>query len=449
MNRDGTFSEDARQLVHIAMGAFALALPYLAWWQAVALACLAVLFNLFVLQSLLGRRLFRPGERIGRLGSGIVLYPVSVLGMLLLFRHRLDIVAAAWGALAVGDGMATIVGRRLPIAAIPWNRAKSVGGSLAFAILGSAAAVGLTWWCRELAVPPAPPWFFIVAPILAAVAAAAVETIPVSLDDNVSVSITAVSVMWIVSLISEDLLSETVRSLGPTVIVAAAANAAVAVAGYLARTVTISGMLTGFLLGTVIFVATGAEGWILLLVCFASAVVTSRIGLARKHALGIAEEKGGRRGGGNAFANTGVAAIAAILVLLSYAHTQAAIAFVAALVAGASDTVASEIGKAFGKRTFLVTTLRMVRPGTPGAMSLEGTVAGIAAAAALSAVASALGLMPVAFVIPVTLAATAGALVESALGATLEPRGVLNNDLLNFINTAVAAFAAIGLSGLA
>lgn len=449
MNRDGTFSEDARQLVHIAMGAFALALPYLAWWQAVALAALATVFNLFILETLAGRRLFRPNEPIGRLGSGIVLYPISVLTLLLLFRQRLDIAAAAWGVLAVGDGMATIVGRPLPLAAIPWNRSKSVGGSLAFVTFGGMTAMGLTWWCRELVTPQAPLWFLIVAPVLAAIAAAAVETIPVSLDDNVSVSLTAASVMWILSLVSEDLLFEVLRAPRNTFLIPVVANAAVAAAGYLGRTVTISGMLTGFLLGTVIFIGTGVQGWILLLLCFASAVVTSRVGLARKQILGIAEERGGRRGGGNAFANTGVAAIAAFVGLLSDAHVPAAVAFVAALVAGASDTVASEIGKAFGKRTFLVTTLRTVRPGASGAMSLEGTVAGIIAAAALALVASGLGLMPVTLVIPVTLAATAGALVESALGATLEPRGVLNNDLLNFINTAVAAFAAIALSGLA
>jgi uncharacterized protein (TIGR00297 family) len=448
MNREGTFSEDARQLVHIAMGAFALTLPYLAWWQAVTLACAAVAFNLFALQKLLGRRLFRPGERIGRLATGIVLYPLSILALLFLFRHRLDIVAAAWGVLAVGDGMATIVGRRFPIAVIPWNRAKSLGGSLAFAVFGGAAAVVLSWWCRELVVPPAYPWFFAVAPVLAAIAAAAVETIPVSLDDNVSVSITAASVMWVISLISSDLVAAAVRSLGPTLVIALVANAAVAAAGYFGRTVTTSGMIVGAVLGTVIFVSTGAAGWTLLLLCFASAVVTSRVGLARKRALGIAEERGGRRGAGNAFANTGAAAIAALLSLLSYAHDQAAIAFVAALVAGASDTVASEIGKVLGRRPFLVTTFRMVPPGTPGAMSVEGTLAGVASAGALAFAAVWLGLMSAPFILPVVLAATTGALVESALGATLEPRGVLNNDVLNFINTTAAAFVAVELSRL-
>jgi uncharacterized protein (TIGR00297 family) len=134
--------------------------------------------------------------------------------------------------------------------------------------------------------------------------------------------------------------------------------------------------------------------------------------------------------------------------VLTYAHGPALVAFVAALVAGASDTVASEIGKAWGRRTFLVTTARPVAPGTSGAMSLEGTAAGIAAAALLGLAAAGLNLIELADVPPVAIAATAGALVESALGATLEHRGVVNNDVLNFLNTSVAAFAAVELARL-
>jgi uncharacterized membrane protein len=46
----------------------------------------------------------------------------------------------------------------------------------------------------------------------------------------------------------------------------------------------------------------------------------------------------------------------------------------------------------------------------------------------------------------VIIGATAGALVESALGATLEGPGILNNDMLNFINTAVAAAVALAFA---
>ena len=61
------------------------------------------------------------------------------------------------------------------------------------------------------------------------------------------------------------------------------------------------------------------------------------------------------------------------------------VGFVAALTAGGSDTVASEIGKAFGRHTWMVHTSRAVPPGTPGAISLEGTAAGLVGALALGA----------------------------------------------------------------
>ncbi len=66
---------------------------------------------------------------------------------------------------------------------------------------------------------------------------------------------------------------------------------------------------------------------------------------------------------------------------------------VAALAAGASDTVASEIGKAWGRRTFLFPSFKPVRPGTSGAVSLEGTAAGLVAALGLAALGLSLGLV--------------------------------------------------------
>ncbi len=260
MRADEAFSEDARQSVHIAMGAFALALPYLPWWIAVLLASLAVAFNVFALQKLLGLQLFRPGERLRRLTSGFVLYPLAVVGLLFAFGSRLDIVAAAWGILAAGDGMATIIGRRYGIRPIAWNHSKSLGGSLALVLFGGAAGVFLAWWCRDTVIPPAYAWFPFVAPVLAAIAAAAVETIPISLDDNVSVTATAAGVMWAVSLISIDLVDGAGHTLLWFVPLAISINAVVAAAGYRARTVTVSGALCGGLLGSIILVCAGLAG---------------------------------------------------------------------------------------------------------------------------------------------------------------------------------------------
>jgi uncharacterized membrane protein len=80
-------------------------------------------------------------------------------------------------------------------------------------------------------------------------------------------------------------------------------------------------------------------------------------------------------------------------------------------------------------------------------MSLEGTAAGLLGAAALGALAVGLGLVPGSALLPVVVGSAAGALVESLLAASLEAPGILNNDALNFINTALAAYVAISVAG--
>jgi uncharacterized protein (TIGR00297 family) len=442
-------SEDARKLVHVAMGGLALLLRVLAWWQAVILAASAVCFNMWLLRRVTRGRLHRPSEAGQGFAPGIVFYPTSVLLLLLLVPSRPDIVAAAWGIMAAGDGAATLVGRRSRGARIPWNRDKSVAGSVAFVIAGSAAGSFLAWWCRPAVIPPPYEWFSLAAPIAAALAAAAVETVPIKLDDNLTVPSSAALVMWSLSLVSEDLAATALPTAARALPIALLANTVVGAVGYAARTVSISGALCGISIGILILAFAGWGAWVLLLAAFAVASVTSRIGLRRKTLLGIAEARAGRRGAGNAIANTGIAAAAAVLSTLTYAHDAALLALAAALTAGASDTVASEIGKAWGRTTWLIAPLRRVAPGTSGAISLEGTAAGVIGACALAAIAWAVGIVPRAAIPPVVAAATIASFIESGLGATLERPGVLNNDALNFINTGVAAFAAVMISGSA
>ncbi|HTM25155.1 MAG TPA: DUF92 domain-containing protein [Vicinamibacterales bacterium] len=452
-------SETARQIVHMSMGAFAVLLRWIAWWQALALACAALAFNLFVLPRI-ARSLYRQGDR-DRVAHGIVFYPLSVLLLILVFPRRPDIAAAAWGILAAGDGVATLAGRALGGRRWPWNREKTLAGSIAFAIAGACAGVGLAWWCRPAVTPPPFIAFVVAAPIAAAAVAALVETIPIRLDDNLSVAAAAGAVLWIGALIcaryeptldafsgsgnsyqSYAEVSFSLIAIGTAV----AANLAVAAAGYAARSVNLSGAVCGALIGVAIFSALGWQGWTLLLVTFLAATISTRTGRTRKQLLGIAEERGGRRGAGNAIANTGVAAIAAMLAGLDVHPAAARLAFAAALVAGGSDTIASEIGKAFGRRTWSVTSFRRVAPGTSGAMSIEGTAAGLFGAVALAGLASTLGIVPNRALPAIVVGATAGSLLESWLGATFEARGILNNDTLNFINTAVSAGIAICLS---
>ena len=438
-------SEDARKLVHIGFGVCAFFLRDLPWWGAAAMALFALVFSLFAMPRV-GAAIYRPAERSRPFAHGVVFYPLAVLLLVLVFPHRPDIAAAAWGILAAGDGMSGLLGRRFGRRRIPWHREKSISGTVALFLFGGAAGAVLAWWCRPaLSIPPSL-WFSIGAPFLAAFVAALVETIPIRLDDNLSVPGSAAAVLWGLSLVDGARVDTFAAAAAIAFPLALAVNAVVAWAAHRAGTVTLSGAICGAAIGTVIAAALGWRGWLLLGSTFLASALSSRMGLQRKRLLGIAEERGGRRGAANAIANTGFAAAAALLSGLSPSTTPFLIAFTAALAAGGSDTVASEIGKAWGTRTFLITSMAEVRPGTSGGMSLEGTLAGLASACLIGALAVVLGLIVPNTLLAVVIGATVGSMAESALSATFEAQGILNNDTLNFLNTAIAAAAAVALA---
>jgi uncharacterized protein (TIGR00297 family) len=117
----------------------------------------------------------------------------------------------------------------------------------------------------------------------------------------------------------------------------------------------------------------------------------------------------------------------------------------AALAEAAADTVSSEIGQVLGGRPRMITTLRPADPGTDGAVSLLGTLAGVAAAV-LVALAGTLALGGGRTMFLVSCAGGVfGLFFDSLLGATLERRGWLNNDAVNFLSSASAAAFALGL----
>jgi uncharacterized protein (TIGR00297 family) len=176
----------------------------------------------------------------------------------------------------------------------------------------------------------------------------------------------------------------------------------------------------------------------------------TRLGYDLKAARGIAQERGGARGWRNAWANGGVPAVLAVFAGLAAPPWSEwlALGYAASVATATADTCSSEIGKAWGRRTFLITTLRPVPPGTEGAVSLEGTLAGLAGAAAVGGLAAALGLLSWPAALLVAAAGLAGSLAESLIGSVAERRGWLDNDQLNALNTAIGASFAVALARL-
>jgi uncharacterized protein (TIGR00297 family) len=186
------------------------------------------------------------------------------------------------------------------------------------------------------------------------------------------------------------------------------------------------------------------------------AYVATRLGRGTKERLGTAEKRHGRSASQVA-ANLGLAALVSdgfVQSWLTDTHwfTRATIApmplfcvGLAALAEAAADTVSSEIGQVLGGRPRMVTTFGQVEPGTDGAISVAGTLAGVVAAV-IVALAGTLALSGGSGMFWVSgTGAIFGLLFDSLLGATLERRGWLNNDGVNFVSTASAAVFALGM----
>ena len=438
--------EAARKSVHLSVGLFALLLRWLSWWQGLALALAALFFNWQVLPRITGRALERDADRARGYPVGILLYPLSVALLILFFRERLDVVAAAWALMAFGDGTATVAGVFLGGPRLPWNRSKSWSGFAGFLVAGTAAAAILFSWVAgghpEIPDPLLP---VLVIAAAAALLGAIIESIPAGVDDNLTVPLLTGGAIYALTLVDPSALVSADPPLWRQLLIGAAVNLVVAGAAYVARTVRPSGAVVGHLIGTAIYAFAGWRGYLILVAFFVLASGSTKVGYARKAARRIAQEEGGRRGARHAIANCGVAVALAFLAAGTPHTTAMLIAFTASLATAVFDTVSTEIGQVYGRHPILITTLKPVPPGTDGAVSLEGTAAGLAAGAALSVLAWGMGMIPLAGAAVAVVASFIGTTVESYLGATVEALKMVDNEAVNFANTLVGALAALAI----
>jgi uncharacterized protein (TIGR00297 family) len=118
----------------------------------------------------------------------------------------------------------------------------------------------------------------------------------------------------------------------------------------------------------------------------------------------------------------------------------------AALAEAAADTVSSEVGKSLPGTARMITSWRQVSAGTNGAISLWGSVAGVVAASLVGIEIYFTHLRDLRVAIVTSSAGVLGMFFDSLLGATLENRGMLTNNAVNFLSTAFSILAAMLLA---
>lgn len=412
--------EASRRFVHATVGVMVALCPPLferpAGVYALALAFVAV--NLVAVP----RRLLPGMHGIARASWGTVTFPLALLLALYLCWSldpaRVFALRTAFLVLALADPAASLIGMGLqnPRRYRIGGHEKSLAGTAAFvvtALAASAAALATwgpaSWGVREV----------LAGAVVVAALAATAEALAGGGWDNLA--IVGAALVPLAALEAEP--GAAGRLVGAVVVAAVFGGAA-----YRLRALDLSGALAAGLLAWGV-VAGGGPAWVLPgLTFFVLSSALSRLGRRRKAAAERLAEKSARRDAGQVVANGGVAALL-LAAHVFWPHPALYWGFVGAFAAAAADTWATEIGTLVGGSTRSILTGRPVPAGTSGGVSLAGTLGAVAGAAVVSLAALPFarpflfdGLTLERAALVVISSGLAGALLDSALGASVQAR---------------------------
>lgn len=246
-----------------------------------------------------------------------------------------------------------------------------------------------------------------------------------------------------------------------------------AVLGYSLRFLTISGSIAAALVGILTMVGLHIQGLFLLGVFFVTSSCWSKYKRMQKNKVEERHAKGSQRDWQQVIANGGGAAVVSLLYFFSSEPVWIYL-FSIFIASSNSDTWASEIGTLSKKAPISIRTLSIAENGTSGAMSILGTFAGIAGALLIALLAFFLFDFSYDLAILIFIFGFLGNIADTILGAffqasykctqchaetektihcgqkTKKTRGysVLNNDLVNFLSSLIAALVGFAVYSL-
>lgn len=422
--------EDLRQLEHLLPIGFAFLLPFIGFSTILVLAIFAFFYALFI-----SPRLFpsttRADERLKGFSPGKLSYAAAVLALILIFHDALHIAAATWGILAAGDSVSNVIGRRFGHHELPYNEEKTIIGLLSFGITGTLAAWTLLIWNLEGAPFSLPNLLLFAA--IAAFLCAFFESLPSPIDDNIAICWVGGTVFALLFTLESYLLVE------GSWLEALMVNAAIAAISFRKAWLSEIGTMLSFLMGFIVYTSLGFPAYLSLLLFLVLSSLATSAGSEQKEARRIAQPEKGRRGAINVISNGLVPFGLAIFGFWTNQEFLVA-AFLSGVATATVDTVSTEIGQWLGKRPIQLRTFQASSPGTPGAVSIEGTLAGLGAGAVVVG-AAVIGdeLPPVILAVALTSAFIAS-MAESIVGS-YAPRDLpLSDEVLNLYNTFLGAF---------
>jgi uncharacterized protein (TIGR00297 family) len=206
---------------------------------------------------------------------------------------------------------------------------------------------------------------------------------------------------------------------------------------------TMPAAVVGGLVGLLIYKGADFTGLAMLILFFLLGSFVTNWLITKKEELGIAENNSGRRTTGQVLANGGAAAIfGAIAWYKPSLAPMLQLMIAGSLSAATSDTLSSELGSVYGRKFYGVLSFKKSKPGPDGVVSLEGTLFGIAGSTLIALLYS-IGYGFGYNILIIIVAGTIGNLTDSVLGASLERKHLIGNNIVNFLNTSTGALVCL------
>ncbi|MCU7551941.1 DUF92 domain-containing protein [Chitinophagaceae bacterium LB-8] len=210
----------------------------------------------------------------------------------------------------------------------------------------------------------------------------------------------------------------------------------------------LAGALTGGLIGFLIYLGAGFTGIAMIGAFFILGTAATSWKINYKQQLHLEEMGRGKRKASQVLANGGVAALLGLMTIFFPEHQVLfSMMMAASLSSATADTLSSELGNVYGRRFYNILTFRKDKRGLDGVVSLEGTLCGIAGSVIIALI-YVTGLSWSRYFWLIIIAGTAGNILDSVLGATLQRKRFINNDAVNFFNTLAAALIALILQSI-
>ncbi|AIU70574.1 membrane protein [Thermococcus eurythermalis] len=220
--------------------------------------------------------------------------------------------------------------------------------------------------------------------------------------------------------------------------------AVLGVGAYKTKALDWRGTVSAALLGLAVLELGGVYPFLALLTFVVLGVLATKYRYEEKKRRGVAQSNGGVRSWGNVLGNGLAVVLFLVIEKLTMMDTFWAGTF-SAIATVNGDTLASELGKVFGKRPRLITNLRPVKPGVNGGVSLAGELFALIGSLVIALFALPLTEYKGQMLLAVVTGGFIGVNLDSLIGATLENWGVTDNNSTNFLASLLGGLAGAGL----